>query len=322
MTDMVDTTVQKKAKVAMEEDGLATKISGTKIAKECRLEIKAMAEELFKEKGVVPGLSVVLVGSRTDSATYVRMKKKAAAEVGFHSVDVDLNEDASQEEILAAVDALNDDPSVHAILVQLPLPSHVDEATVLNRIKLEKDADGFLAENIGRVWLKGGQDPMAYPCTPAGVIELLQRSNIEISGKHCVIVGRSNIVGMPVGGLLQNLNGTVTTVHSRTKDMQEHIGRADIVVAAIGKPEFIKGEWLKPGCVVIDVGINSKDDPSAKRGYRLVGDVDYASARKVASAITPVPGGVGPMTIAMLLKNTLGLARLSQGLSRMPEKAL
>lgn len=311
----------KKAKVEkMEDENLATRISGTKIAKECRQEIKVITDQLIAEKGVTPGLAVVLVGARTDSATYVRMKKKAAAEVGFHSIDVDLDIEVSQEQLLAEVDKLNEDPKVHAILVQLPLPGHIDEATVLKRIRLEKDADGFLAENIGRVWLKGGEEPMAYPCTPWGVIELLQRSNIEISGKHCVVVGRSNIVGMPVGGLLQNLNGTVTTVHSRTKDMQDHIGRADILVAAIGKAEFIKGEWLKPGCVVIDVGINSKDDPTAKRGYRLVGDVDYESARKVASAITPVPGGVGPMTIAMLLKNTVGLARLSCGLPRMPPK--
>lgn len=237
----------------------------------------------------------------------------------FHSVDVNLETTVTQDELLSEIDKLNDDPKVHAILVQLPLPDHIDEATILKRIKLEKDADGFLAENIGRVWLKGGDKPMAYPCTPFGVIELLQRSNIEISGKYCVVVGRSNIVGMPVAGLLQNLNGTVTCVHSRTKNMEEHIGRADIVVAAIGKGEFIKGEWLKPGCVVIDVGINSKDDPSKKRGYRLVGDVDYESARKVASAITPVPGGVGPMTIAMLLQNTVGLARQSCGLPRLPE---
>lgn len=306
----------KKAK--MSEENVAAKISGTKISKEINAETKAMSEELVASHNVTPGLAVVLVGARTDSATYVRMKKKAAAEVGFHSIDVNLADDVTEEVLLAEIDKLNADPKVHGILVQLPLPSQCNEATVLNRIKLEKDADGFLAENIGRLWLKGGDEPMAMPCTPAGCIELLKRSNIEVAGKECVVIGRSNIVGMPVAGLLQQMNGTVTVVHSRTKDLPSHVKRADIVVAAIGKAEYVKAEWLKPGCVVIDVGINSKDDPSKAKGYRLVGDVDYAEARKVCSAITPVPGGVGPMTIAMLLKNTVGLARLSCGLSRMP----
>ena len=301
----------------MTSDG-ATIIDGKAISAEIRAEIKQHATELKEQHGVTPGLAVVLVGARTDSATYVRMKKKAAAEVAFHSVDKTFDESVTEEELLQCVRDLNADPQVHGILVQLPLPKHINEATVLEAILVEKDADGFSADNIGNMCLKGGKPPLALPCTPAGCIELLKRSKIEISGKDCVVIGRSNIVGMPVAHLLQSMNGTVTVCHSRTKDLAGHVRRADIVVAAIGSAEMILGEWIKPGAVVIDVGMNSKPAPETAKGYKLCGDVDFESAKQHASAITPVPGGVGPMTIAMLLKNTLNLARHSIGLPRMP----
>jgi len=298
--------------------GVGELIDGKAISAAVREDVKLEAEHLLAEKNIRPGLAVILVGSRKDSQSYVRNKKKAAAEVNFHTVDVDLPESVSQEDLLKEVEKLNADPAVHGILVQLPLPSHIDEPTILRAIKVEKDADGFSAENIGNLCLKGGQPPLAIPCTPAGCIEMLQRSEIEISGKSAVVIGRSNIVGMPVAALLTSCDATVTVCHSRTKNMEEIVRKADIVVAAIGKALYVKSDWLKPGCVVIDVGINAIDDASKKLGYRLVGDVDFAEAKKVASKITPVPGGVGPMTIAMLLKNTLNLARHSAGLPRLP----
>jgi 5,10-methylene-tetrahydrofolate dehydrogenase/methenyl tetrahydrofolate cyclohydrolase len=259
-----------------------------------------------------------LVGSRKDSESYVKNKKKSAGEVGFHSVDVALPEEVTQDALMAEVAKLNEDPAVHAILVQLPLPSHIDEAAVLASIKVEKDVDGFSALNIGNLCLKGGIPPLAIPCTPAGCIEMLQRSGAQVSGADVVVLGRSNIVGMPVAALLQSMNATVTVCHSRTRRLKEKVRQADIVVAALGKAEMVRGDWLKPGCIVIDVGINSIEDSTKKAGYRLVGDVCFAEAKQVASMITPVPGGVGPMTIAMLLKNTLTLARHSLGLPRIP----
>ncbi len=292
-------------------------IDGKKTAADIRAELSEEIKSLQAEHETTPGLAVVLVGQRVDSATYVRMKKKAAAEIGIHSIDVSVDEDISEEALIAEIQKLNDDPEVHGILVQLPLPSHINEAKVLKTIEYEKDADGFDATNIGNMWLRGGEPPLAIPCTPAGCIELLQRYNIEISGKECVVLGRSNIVGMPVAALLTSCNGTVTVCHSRTKNIPEIVGRADIVIAAIGKTEFVRGEWLKPGVVVIDVGINDKPDATKKRGYRLVGDVNYEEAIEKASAITPVPGGVGPMTIAMLMKNTVNLCRHSLGLPRL-----
>jgi 5,10-methylene-tetrahydrofolate dehydrogenase/methenyl tetrahydrofolate cyclohydrolase len=293
-------------------------IDGKATAAVIQEELKEEVERLQSEHNILPGLAVILVGARVDSATYVRMKKKTAAAIGIHSVDLDLPDTVTQEELLAQVDRLNKDPKVHGILVQLPVPDHIDEATILKAIVVEKDADGFSALNIGNLCLRGGDPPLAVPCTPAGCIELLQRYDVQISGKNCVVLGRSNIVGMPVAALLQSCNGTVTVCHSRTQNIPEKVKQADIVVAAIGKPEFVRGEWLKPGAVVIDVGINSKDDPTKKCGYRLVGDVNYEECCKMASAITPVPGGVGPMTIAMLMKNTVNLARHSIGLPRMP----
>jgi len=298
--------------------GGARIISGKQVAAEIKEELRVATECLKRDHGVTPGLAVVLVGDRPDSASYVRSKKRMAESLGFHSVDRTFAETASEEAVLACVNELNNDPRVHAILVQLPLPKHMDEHRIVSAVKVEKDVDGFSAANIGNLALRGGVPPLAVPCTPAGCIELIQRSGVETSGKEAVVLGRSNIVGMPVAHLLQSMDATVTVCHSRTKDIAAHVKRADIVIAAIGKPEFVKGEWLKPGAVVIDVGINSKEDPRAKRGYRLVGDVDFDSAQRVAGAITPVPGGVGPMTIVMLMKNTLNLARHSIGLERMP----
>ncbi|GAB5366719.1 hypothetical protein AAMO2058_001167600 [Amorphochlora amoebiformis] len=302
----------------MSQEHEAKIIDGKAIAKIIRGEIKEAVDALVKEHKVTPGLATVLVGNRPDSATYVRFKKRAAKEVGFYSVDVKLDQTVSEEDLIKEVHKLAADPKVHGILVQLPLPKHINEYKVLSSIPVEKDVDGFSAFNIGNMCLKGGDPPLAIPCTPAGCIELLQRSGIEPKGLDAVVIGRSNIVGMPMAHLLRSMDATVTVCHSRTKDIKGHVSRADIVVAAIGKPEFIKGEWLKKGAVVIDVGINSKEDATKKRGYRLVGDVEFANAKKVAGFITPVPGGVGPMTIAMLLWNTLNLTRHALKLDRLP----
>ena len=217
----------------------AIKIDGNKVAKEIRAEIKEEVGALEREHGVTPGLAVVLVGARTDSLTYVKHKKKAAAEVGFHSVDVELDERAPQADVLLAIEGLNEDPAVHAILVQLPLPKHVDEATVLKAIAVEKDADGFSALNIGNLCLRGGDAPLALPCTPAGCVELIRRTGTAVAGKDAVVIGRSNIVGMPVAALLQAMDATVTVCHSRTADIRAHVRRADIVIAAVGKAEMV-----------------------------------------------------------------------------------
>ncbi|EER08693.1 methylenetetrahydrofolate dehydrogenase, putative [Perkinsus marinus ATCC 50983] len=282
-------------------------IDGKKVAAEVRKELKQLGEEMkacsASTHGITPGIAVILVGQRPDSATYVRMKKKAAAEVGFISREKVLPDTCTEEEVLAAVSRFNADPEVHGILVQLPLPAHISEQKVLGRIMIEKDVDGFDPANIGALALKGVQ-PKAISCTPYGVIELLKRYNIEIAGKNAVVVGRSNIVGMPVALLLIHENATVTVCHSKTKDLPGVVRRADIVIAAIGRANFIKEDWIKEGAVVIDVGINSVEDSTKKTGYRLVGDVDYDNVKEHCSYITPVPGGVGPMTIAMLLKNT------------------
>jgi len=298
--------------------GEATLIDGKKMSADINMEVKDAVEKMQLQHGVTPGLAVVLVGSRKDSQSYVRNKKKSAEEVGFHSVDVTLPEEITKDELMAEVAKLNEDLAVHAILVQLPLPSHIDEAKVLASIKVEKDVDGFSAINIGNLCLKGGSPPLAIPCTPAGCIEMLQRSGAQVRGADVVVLGRSNIVGMPVAVLLQSMNATVTVCHSRTRGLKEKVQQADIVIAALGKAEMVRGDWLKPGCIVIDVGINSIDDSTKKAGYRLVGDVCFDEAKQVASMITPVPGGVGPMTIAMLMKNTLHLARHSLGLPRIP----
>eukprot|EP00397_Hematodinium_sp_SG-2012_P059914 GEMP01077403.1.p1 GENE.GEMP01077403.1~~GEMP01077403.1.p1 ORF type:complete len:300 (+),score=62.09 GEMP01077403.1:70-900(+) len=261
------------------------KIDGKAIAAQVRAEVKDAVAQL----SVQPGLAVVLVGNRPDSATYVRNKTRCANECGFYLLDKHFEDTVSLEDLLACVDELNADLQIHGILVQLPLPPHIDEQTVLRRIAYEKDVDGFSAANIGNLALKGG-NPSALPCTPAGVMELLKRSDVDISGKNCVVLGRSNIVGTPVALMLMHAHGTVTICHSRTADIADKCRQADIVIAAIGKAEFVRGDWLKDGCVVIDVGINSVDDPSTAKGYRLVGDVNFAEASEKASKITPVKG--------------------------------
>lgn len=285
-------------------------IDGKQIAEKVREEVREGVVRMKEETGYVPGLATVRVGEDPASATYVRMKQRMCEELGIRSIGHTLSGDATQEEVETLVADLNANPEVNGILVQLPLPDHLDEEAILNSIDLEKDVDGFHPVNIGRLGMKG-REPLFVPCTPYGCIRLLEESGIQISGAEAVVVGRSNIVGLPVAMLLQKANATVTVCHSRTKDLPAHTRRADIVIAAIGRMEMIKGDWLKPGAAVIDVGINQKDDPSRKRGYRLVGDVDFESAKEVAGAITPVPGGVGPMTIAMLMSNTLRAAQIA-----------
>ncbi len=288
-------------------------IDGKEIAATIRQEIAAEVAEMKDATGRVPGLATVLVGARTDSATYVRMKKRACEEVGITSFSHDLPVDISQEDLLQVVSDLNANPAVHGILVQLPLPDHIDDETVLGAISLEKDVDGFHPLNIGRLSMKR-RDPLFVPCTPKGCIELLDRTGVEIEGKRAVVLGRSNIVGLPVAMLLLHRNATVTICHSRTTDLPGVVREADILIAAVGRAEMVKGDWIQPGAVVIDVGVNAVDDSSKKKGYRLVGDVDFEEAMEVAGAITPVPGGVGPMTIAMLLRNTMDSAKRTEGL--------
>ena len=264
----------------------------------------------LKTLGVVPGLSVVLVGEDPASAVYVRSKGKACEEAGMRGETIRLPADTSEAQLLDQVDALNADARVHGILVQMPLPKHMSADKVIRRIRPEKDVDGFHPVNVGKLSI--GERDGFVPCTPAGAIELLVRSGVETRGKDAVIVGRSNIVGKPMAALLlqdaPGGNASVTVCHSRTTDLAAHTRRADILVAAIGRPEMIIGDMIKPGAVVIDVGINRVNDASVPKGYRIVGDVEFASARAVASLITPVPGGVGPMTIAMLMKNTVRAA--------------
>ena len=287
-------------------------IDGNAIAAETRARIKEEVDALKAQTGIVPGLATVLVGENPASQTYVRMKGRACEEVGMRSIGHIISDTATQEEVESLVKSLNDDPSVHGILVQLPLPDHLDEEAVLNVVGLEKDVDGFHPINIGRLGMKG-RTPLFSPCTPAGVIELLDHEGVQIEGAQAVVLGRSNIVGLPVSFLLLGRNATITVCHSRTRDLPAVTREADILIAAIGRPEMVRGDWVKPGAVVIDVGVNRVDDPTAKRGYRLVGDVAYDEVKEVASAVTPVPGGVGPMTIAMLLQNTLVSAQRSAG---------
>ena len=285
-------------------------IDGKEVAAQIRSDIKQAIDKRMAEGKTTPGLATVLVGNNPASEVYVRNKQKACAEVGINSFGHHLPGDATQEEVESLVRQLNADPNVNGILVQLPLPKHLDEEKVLTAIDLAKDVDGFHPVNIGRLAQKG-REPVFVPCTPAGCMVLLEEAGAQISGSNAVVLGRSNIVGMPVALLLVKANATVTIVHSRTKDLPSFLRNADIIVAAIGQPEFVKKEWVKPGAYVIDVGINQVEDPTTKRGYRLVGDVAFDEVSEVASAITPVPGGVGPMTIAMLLRNTLHAAKLT-----------
>lgn len=284
-------------------------IDGKLIAAQVREEVAANVAKRIAAGKSKPTLATVLVGDRVDSATYVSSKQKACAELGMGSVSKNLPGDISQEELERIIKALNDDKSVHGILAQLPLPSHLDEERVLQLVGIEKDVDGFSPLNIGRLAQKG-REPLFAPCTPNGCIYLLEKSGVPIEGANAVVLGRSNIVGMPAALLLIARNATVTVCHSRTKDLPSVIKQADILIAAIGKPEFVRGDWIKPGAAVIDVGINSKPDSTKKSGYRLVGDVNFDEAKEAAGFITPVPGGVGPMTIAMLMRNTLRAAEI------------
>jgi len=284
-------------------------IDGTAIGRLVRRDVAEEVERL-KALGITPGLSVVLVGDDPASAVYVRSKGKACEDAGMRGETIRLPADTSEDALLAQVDRLNGDPKVHGILVQMPLPRHMSADKVIRRIRPEKDVDGFHPVNVGKLSI--GERDGFVPCTPAGAIELLVRSGVDTRGKDAVVVGRSNIVGKPMAALLMQDapggNATVTVCHSRTANLAGHIRRADIVVAAIGRPEMITGDMIKPGAVVIDVGINRVNDASVPKGYRIVGDVHFASARDAASLITPVPGGVGPMTIAMLMKNTVRAA--------------
>jgi methylenetetrahydrofolate dehydrogenase (NADP+)/methenyltetrahydrofolate cyclohydrolase len=284
-------------------------IDGTAISASIRAEVARKATAL-RARGVRPGLAVILVGDDPASHVYVRMKGKACEEAGMHSVTMRLDASTSSDELLAQIDALNADPLVHGILVQMPVPKQIDADVVVRRIRPAKDVDGFHPINVGKVFI-GERDGFS-PATPAGVLQLLLRSSVDPAGKHCVILGRSNIVGKPMASLLvQNApggNATVTVCHSRTPDLGAHAKRADILIVAIGRPRMVTADMVKPGAVVIDVGVNRVEDRTTKKGYSLVGDVDFEGVRKVASKITPVPGGVGPMTIAMLLSNTLRAA--------------
>jgi methylenetetrahydrofolate dehydrogenase (NADP+)/methenyltetrahydrofolate cyclohydrolase len=285
-------------------------IDGAAVGERMRAELLAEIRTL-RAKGVTPGLAAVLVGDNPASATYVRMKGKACDEVGLYHETIRLPNETTEAELLALIERLNADHKIHGILVQLPLPKQINTARVLHRVDPAKDVDGFHPENVGKVAIG---DPTGFrPATPYGVQQLLLRSDVDVAGRHTVIVGRSTIVGRPMAALLlqdgPGGNATVTVCHSRTRDIKSVTRLADILIVAMGKPEFVTGEMIKPGAVVIDVGVNRVDDPTLKKGYRLVGDVKFDEAKNVAGAITPVPGGVGPMTITMLLFNTIQAAR-------------
>lgn len=285
-------------------------IDGNAIGTAMRAELAGEIAALQK-KGITPGLAVVLVGDNPASQVYVRMKGKACDEAGLYHETIKLPKDTSEADLMSLLERLNANPQIHGILVQLPLPKQIDTNRALHRIDPRKDVDGFHPENVGKVAVG---DPTGFrPATPYGVQQLLIRSGVETKGAHAVIVGRSNIVGRPMAALLlqdgPGGNATVTVCHSRTQHIEQHTRQADILIVAIGKPEFVTGDMVKPGAVVIDVGVNRVDDPSRKQGYRLVGDVKFQEAKEVASAITPVPGGVGPMTITMLLFNTVQAAK-------------
>lgn len=275
-------------------------IDGKKIAAAARADIAERVKQFEEKTGVLPGLAVIIVGENPASQVYVRNKQKACEDAGMYSVVVRMPEETTQDELMAKLEELKNDDKIHGILVQLPLPKHLDEGAVIAAIPPEKDVDAFHAQNAGHIMI-GDYDFL--PCTPAGVMTMLKYENIDIEGKNCVVVGRSNIVGKPMAMLLLHANGTVTVCHSRTKNLADVTRSADILVVAIGKAKFITGDMIKPGAVVIDVGMNRDEN------NKLCGDVDFESAEKVAGAITPVPGGVGPMTITTLLENTLTAAK-------------
>lgn len=296
---------------------MAQLIDGRKLAEEVVSSVNTQTEKLVEATGVVPGIAVVIVGEDPASQVYVASKSRKAKECGFHSVQHDLPAHASEKELLALIESLNADPAIHGILVQLPLPGHIDEGRVIQTISPDKDVDGFHFINVGK--LGTGEVETAFvPCTPAGAMIMIERIHgRDLSGLNAVVIGRSNIVGKPMFNLLLAANATVTIAHSRTKDLPSIARNADILVAAVGRPQMIKGDWVKPGATVIDVGINRIAAPEKGEGKtRLVGDVDFTEAEKIAGAITPVPGGVGPMTIAMLMANTLTAASRSAGFKK------
>ena len=288
----------------------ATIIDGRPVAQRIQKEIKSAVEDFQAKTGAVPGLGVVLVGDDPASAMYVRMKRRACERTGLRSEARILSDASTQAEVEDAVRVFNAAPNIHGILVQLPLPAHIDEEAALNRISLAKDVDGIHPMNLGRLGMRG-REPTFTPATPTGVMRLIEETGEAIEGKGAVVIGRSNIVGLPVALMLTKANATVTLCHSRSRDLPGTVRRADIVVAAVGRAEYVKGDWLKPGTIVIDVGSNSLPDPTSERGYRYVGDVEFESAQAIAGYISKVPGGVGPMTITMLLSNTLKAARRS-----------
>ena len=288
----------------------ATILDGKKLAADMRADIASQVARLKAERGVTPGLGVILIGADPASTSYVTAKEKACEEAGMYSQDVRVPAETTQEEALALVRRMNADPRIHGILVQLPLPKHIDEGAVINAIAPEKDVDGFTPVNVGRMMIG---ETCFLPCTPHGIIQMLLKAGVQTSGKHAVVIGRSNIVGKPVAHLLMRKaeggNATVTICHTGTRDLAAFTRQADILVVAAGRPGTVTGDMIKPGAAVIDVGVNRIPDPAKKNGFRLAGDVDFESAREVAGLLTPVPGGVGPMTITMLLHNTLEAAR-------------
>ena len=286
-------------------------IDGKVLAQQLRDEVAVEVAKLAQAGLPRPGLATVLVGDNPASRVYVSSKQKACAEAGIESFGHHLPATSTQEEVEELVRELNADPRVNGILVQLPLPSHLDEEAVLRSINIEKDVDGFHPINIGRLAQKG-RDPLFVPCTPYGCIYMLEKLGVKLDGTNAVVLGRSNIVGMPAALLLVRANATVTICHSRTKNLPDVVRSADVLIAAVGRAEMVRGDWVKPGAVVIDVGINKIDDPTHPKGSRLVGDVAFNEVKEVASAITPVPGGVGPMTIAMLMNNTVRAAKMAQ----------
>jgi methylenetetrahydrofolate dehydrogenase (NADP+)/methenyltetrahydrofolate cyclohydrolase len=298
-------------------------ISGTEIRKKILEEIAAEVKEIKEKHGIVPGLVTILVGENPASISYVTLKIKTANNLGFHEVQDNQSPDISEADLLALIDKYNHDDSIHGILVQLPLPKHINEKKVLNAIDPDKDVDGFHPVNVGRLMI-GGDEVKFPPCTPAGIQELIVRTGVETSGAEVVVVGRSNIVGKPIANMMlqkgPGANSTVTVVHTRTRDLASHCKRADILIVAAGVPGLVKPEWIKPGACVIDVGVNRVGEkPSAKDPNKMVailrGDVDFDAAKEIAGSITPVPGGVGPMTITMLMKNTLRAMKLAAGIA-------
>ena len=298
-------------------------ISGTEIREKILEEIAAEVKKIKEKHGIVPGLVTILVGQNPASVSYVTLKIKTANQLGFHEIQDNQSPDISEAELLALIDKYNNDDSIHGILVQLPLPKHIDEKKVLNAIDPDKDVDGFHPVNVGRLMI-GGDEVKFPPCTPAGIQELIVRTGVETSGAEVVVVGRSNIVGKPIANMMlqkgPGANSTVTVVHTRTKDLASHCKRADILIVAAGVPGLVKPEWIKPGACVIDVGVNRVGEkPSAKDPSKMVailrGDVDFDAAKEIAGSITPVPGGVGPMTITMLMKNTLRAMKMSAGIA-------